>query len=71
MKTDIQHFSPKVKPPLQLHLLLNTTSCNNSKKVSLPEMRDGDDHQQVERHSQQNDVVRQCFDECGFGRNQR
>ena len=64
MKTDIQYFSLKVKPPQQLHLLLNT---HNSRKVSVPEMRDGNDNQQVERHREQNDAVQQCFDECGIG----
>ena len=71
MKTDVQFFYLKVKPPQHCYLLSHTTSCNNSRKASVPEMRDGDYNQQVEYHSEQSDAVQQCFDERGFGRNRR
>ena len=71
MKTVVQLFPLKVKPPQHLYLLLHTNSSNNSRKASVPEVRDGDDNQQVERHSEQSEAVQQCFDERGFGRNRR
>ena len=71
MKTDVQFFYLKVKPPQHCYLLSHTTSCNNSRKASVPEMRDGDYNQQVEYHSEKSDAVQQCFDERGFGRNRR
>lgn len=37
--------------------------------MSLPKVRDGDDDQQVEDHSEQSDVGQQCIDEYGLGSN--